>query len=272
MKLGAGGLQVHDQRMQLARLTLQVHSPEKLAGFYVDRLGMSARLEGEAVVVGFGGLDSEIELLKCPLGKRYRHDPADRYWKIGITLPNVDIACDQLLRSGVSVSEPRQFGDIGYMAHLTDPEGFSIELLQHRFQQNRGVAEGNPKALLGGGARLGQVTLRTANLGADLAFYQEKLGMTLLSIQPVTAYGFDLYFLAFTNEAPPDPDLRAVANREWLWRRPYTTLELQHFPLRTEPFMLPLEGDAGFKGLKIGGMVKDQAGGLALTSLGRKML
>ena len=53
--------------------------------------------------------------------------------------------------------------------------------------------------------------------------------MKLLSIQPVKRYNFTLYFLAFTEEDPPIlEDLEAVENREWLWQRPYSTLELQH--------------------------------------------
>ena len=47
-------------------------------------------------------------------------------------------------------------------------------------------------------------------------------------MQDVAAYGFDLHFYAFTHESPPDPDLWAVENREWLWKRSYTTLEFQH--------------------------------------------
>jgi hypothetical protein len=52
--------------------------------------------------------------------------------------------------------------------------------------------------------------------------------MTLLSKQSVEPYGFTLYFLASCDERPPLPDLEAVENREWLWQRPYPTLELQH--------------------------------------------
>ena len=46
--------------------------------------------------------------------------------------------------------------------------------------------------------------------------------------QDVSEYGFTLYFLAFTAEDPPEEDLAHVGIREWLWQRPYTTLELQH--------------------------------------------
>ena len=56
--------------------------------------------------------------------------------------------------------------------------------------------------------------------------------MKLLSRQQVTVYGFELYFLAAVSEEEaakmPDPnDLDSVGNREWLWQRDYTTLELQ---------------------------------------------
>ena len=66
---------------------------------------------------------------------------------------------------------------------------------------------------------------------SSLSLYQAKLGMKLLSIQDVSQYGFCLYFLGFTTDSPPDPqDLHSVSNREWLWQRPYTTLEIQHMP------------------------------------------
>ena len=31
-----------------------------------------------------------------------------------------------------------------------------------------------------------------------------------------------------TRETPPQPDLTAIENRTWLYRRPYTVLEIQH--------------------------------------------
>ena len=55
----------------------------------------------------------------------------------------------------------------------------------------------------------------------------DQLGMKLLSVQPVVGRDFTLYFLGFTDDVPPGVGLQDVANREWLWKRPYTTLELQ---------------------------------------------
>lgn len=212
---------------RLAAVRLAVRDPQELAGFYTRHLGMQATTDGDDVRLGYAGEGAELVL--CSGGEGYTHARSDEYWKIGITLPNVDIAYHQLSKAGVPVSQPQQFGDIGYMCHLSDPEGFVIELLQHDFEGNRLEGAGNANLPLGGSACIGQITLRCAEIEPELMRYQAK-GMVLLSVQPVTQFGFTLYFLAFTEDRPPHNDLQAVGNREWLWKRPYTTLELQHCP------------------------------------------
>ncbi len=210
--------------MRLSALRLRVADPDRLAGFYRNALGMSVRAEGQNRRVGYDGQDADLLLM--PGGGGYAHDQGQRYWKIGITLPDVDAAVEALSKQGHAVSVPRQFLDIGYMAHLSDPEGFVIELLQHDFEGNRpenAADPANPFAQ----ARVGQITLRTGDIAAEDAFCRAR-GMKLLSMQDVAPYGFDLHFYAFTQDAPPDPDPWAVGNREWLWKRPYTTLEFQH--------------------------------------------
>lgn len=224
---------------RLSGVRLQVEDPERLAGFYSDALGMTVQVDGDVCRVGYPGRDADLVLL--PGGARQRHSREERYWKIGICLPDLDMACDQLRAKGVEVSAPHQFRDIGYMAHLHDPEGFAIELLQHEFQGNRPENAGNPALPLGGGAHVGQVTLRTGDIAAEMAAHTD---MKLLSVQDVSEFGFDLHFLAYTQDTPPDPDLQAVSNREWLWQRPYTTLEFQHIAgaeLRDSPAFLGLE-------------------------------
>lgn len=211
--------------MRLSGLHLRVPDPQALARFYVDHLGMSAEVLGDTLRIGYPGQDADLVL--HPGAAAYVHARTDRYWKIGITLPNVDIACQQLRDAGLAVSPPQQFLDIGYMCHLSDPQGFVIELLQHDFDGNRPVSAGDATLPLGGDARIGQITLRTGDIATDTAACAA-LGMRCLSLQPVAPHGFDLHFFAFTDDRPPNPDLRAVSNRAWLWKRPYTTLEFQH--------------------------------------------
>jgi catechol 2,3-dioxygenase-like lactoylglutathione lyase family enzyme len=217
-------------------------------------------------MLDYGGTGATLTLRQAKNGSCYTHRRTDRYWKIGITLPNLDIAHAQLQQAGIAVSNPSQFNDIGYMCHLTDPEGFAIELLQHSFLDNRDPAEGDPDKALGGGALIGQITLRVTDVEKALAFYRGQLGMRLLSIQPVDMYGFTLYFLAFTDERSPNAGLEAVENREWLWRRPYSTLELQHLH-DAGKLDFPNDDDPGFHGIVISGdhrparSLRDEAGG-----------
>lgn len=254
--------------MHLTRVILRARSPRTLAQFYVDQLGMTASQDGNAVVLGYEGADASIELRQAESDEPYVHNRTDRYWKIGITLPNVDIAHTQLCRAGITVTKPRQFEDIGYMCHLADPEGFSIELLQHRFLNNRNPEAGDPNKPLGGDARIGQITLRTTNIESALAFYRDQLGMRLLSIQPLKAYGFSLYFLAFTEEQPPNANLEAVENREWLWMRPYTTLELQYLEAHPDTPHIPGDRDPGLDRIVLSNhddeerLLRDEAGSL----------
>lgn len=210
--------------MRLTALKLRVADPDRLAEFYRDALGMKVHAEGEARRVGYDGQDADLLLL--PGGGGYVADRGQRYWKIGITLPDVDLAAAHLRAQGIAVSAPGQFLDIGYMCHLNDPEGFGIELLQHDFEGNRPAYAGDAKAPFAD-ACVGQITLRTGDIAAEDAACRS-MGMRLLSMQDVAAYGFDLHFYAFTDETPPVADPWAVQNREWLWKRPYTTLEFQH--------------------------------------------
>ncbi|WP_271949656.1 VOC family protein [Ruegeria faecimaris] len=210
--------------MRLSALRLRVADTDRLSEFYRDAMGMTARRQGASLRLGYAGQDADLLLM--PGGGGYTHDRGQRYWKIGITLPDVDLAAAFLREKGIEVSEPDQFLDIGYMCHLTDPEGFVIELLQHDFRGNRPDGIADPKTPFAD-ARIGQITLRTGNIAAEDAFCRAQ-GMQLLSVQDVAQYGFDLHFYAFTDEVPPNADLWSVENREWLWKRPYTTLEFQH--------------------------------------------
>lgn len=180
-------------------------------------------------------------------GEAAPHQPSKQglYWKIGVTLRDLDQAVAYLGARGWPVSAPRQFRDIGYMSHLTDPEGFPIELLQQGFEgQAKPTGSGHP---IGGQAILAHLTLRTVDLAATQRLCEETLGMRLLSRQPVGDRGFTLYFYAWSEEALPVPDLEAVENRPWLWARPYALLEVQHLK-QANRLSLPDPAAAGFAG------------------------
>ena len=212
----------------LAAITLNVRNPLKLAEFYCDTLGMVRFERNGEVAVGYGGQGAALILRSSSNISDYQHAQNHRYWKIAITLPNLDLAHDQLTKKGIDAPNPRQFREIAYLTHITDPEGHIVELIQHTFDGKPRDDEGDPVAPLGGGAQLGLITFRTDNIEREMVHCLEELGMSYLSRQPVADLGFDLYFFAFTKEKQPNPDVNAVTNREWLWQRPYTVLEFQH--------------------------------------------
>ncbi|MEM7177879.1 MAG: VOC family protein [Pseudomonadota bacterium] len=228
---------------KLETLTLRARDPEAQRRFYCDVLGMHDQGDGR---VGYSA--SEVALRFVQAQAPHDPRPTDLYWKIAVSVPNIDLAVAQLEACGVTPSPPRQFRDVGYLAKVTDPEGFVIELIDHWFQGER-PDQPHDETRLGGGAHLSLITLRTADIGAiepDLL----SRGMSPLSVQPVEPYGFTLYFYAFTDEAPPDPDLTAIANRPWVYQRPYSVLEIQHVhALAAETS--PAEGAGGYSSLSV---------------------
>ena len=236
--------------MRLARLFFNVRSASQVLEFYTSMLGMERFGAQSALRLGYSEGQALLSFSEDQTLTPYRPAPADFYWKIGITVRNLDHAVAFLQRQGWPVSEPRQFRDIGYLCHLQDPEGLSIELLQHGFQGNEGEApaHGHP---VGAQAILAHLTLRVADIASAKAYFGDTLGMRLMSVQPVPERGFCLYFFSWSDEPLPEPELEAVGNREWLWARPYTLVELQH--LEGAPGVAPpVAGAAGFAGLAYG--------------------
>ena len=234
---------------RLKTLTLRASDPAAQRQFYCNVLGMSNRGNGR---VGYA--DEEAALRFVAADAPYTPQSSDLYWKIGLSLPNIDLAYTQLRALEVPCSTPAQFRDVGYLAKAMDPEGFTIELIDHWFQGDRPRGPVDD-ARLGGGAHLNLITLRTADI-ADVHPVVVSLGMTPLSVQPVEPYGFTLYFYAFTDETPPNPDLQAIENRTWVYQRPYSVLEIQHAP-SLEAETLPKGNAGGYGGMTIGSAETD---------------
>lgn len=230
---------------KLDTLTLQVRDVAAQTRFYCDVLGMNDLGRGR---VGYDPQEAAIRFVQAD--GPYAPQPSDLYWKIALSVPDIGLACRQLRAAGVPCSTPGQFRDVGFLAKATDPEGFPIELIDHHFEGQRPASAAQPDpSRLGGGAHLSLITLRTADIAAVEPDILAR-GMTPLSVQPVTPYGFTLYFYADTAERPPNPDLEAVENRTWVYQRPYTVLEIQHVPsLGSET--RPVVGESGYGGVTL---------------------
>lgn len=252
-------------KLAFARLHVDTSATKGLIEWYCQRMGMSVlkEMRSETDLIHWVGFENNSEsaciefrshIQQASPPKLYVPNPStDVYWKIGLSLADVDTARSHLMSHGVHVTQPRQFRDIGYLCHLNDPFGYSVELLQRDFQHNfcseRIKSFLNPTFALRQQTHVGQITLRVSDIEKSLRFYESSLGMKLLSRQNIPDM-FDLYFLACTDEKPPSDNVNDVEIREWLWKRPYTTLELQYWTVKRCKFNNPdLDRHSGFGAL-----------------------
>lgn len=225
---------------------LRVPSLDGLTDFYADVLGMQSVVNEPDRCSFLAGPGSAQLVFHRADVTPFEAQPNDFYWKTGITVRDLDSAATHLRSHGIHVPQPAQFRDIGYLTKIVDPNGFNIELLQQGFKGNPKMLDaGNP---IGTQATLAHITLRVTDIAASEAFFVGTLGMRLMSVQPVDEFSFCLYFYAWSDEELPDPDLESVANREWLWERPYTLVELQHLQADDASVRLLTKSSAGFAG------------------------
>ena len=174
------------------------------------------------------------------------------YWKIGITLEDVDQAVKFVNNETQrDFKLGSQFEKIGFVGHIADPLGYSIEFLQHTFEKNFSKTTCVERCLLdqskSSPPNFGQITIRCKDAKSSCNFYTEVLGMRLVSIQPSINYPFTLYFFAYTDSIPPNSqDLEAIENREWLWKQPFAQIELQHRHNLKEDFQFTTNDKQGY--------------------------
>ncbi|MEP2029362.1 MAG: VOC family protein [Paracoccaceae bacterium] len=244
---------------KIEKLELGVSDPIEHRDFYCGVMEMKDLGNG---CVGYAPEQMGIRFI--PAKAPYVYGQTDLYWKIAIAVPDLDLACAQLSAKGIDAATPRQFRDVGYLTKVLAPDGFTIELIQHVFK-----GETPPRPIdslrLGGGPTLNLLTLRCHDAAPVISFCTERLGMRPLCVQPVDPFGFTLYFFAFTDELPPDPDLTAIANRSWTYQRPYSVLEVQH--VHDAQMITRRKGDAaGYGGAYVSGVPFDNENVLGLVS------
>ncbi|CAF1175150.1 unnamed protein product [Adineta steineri] len=276
---------VTEMNLKLTHNILRVKDPSEMIQFYVSKFGMESiqistpPLPYNVSILGYTTNYDEnfvkaSNTLPSPTLLEFHHnDPSiispsltnsgtsEVYWKIGITLYDVDYAREILQSKQVNITNASQFEDIGYVCHLRDPNGFCLELLQHDFEKTfkekinkSGKQTSVDNFPLGYPSCIGQITLHTNDIEKSQRFYCNILGMKVLSIQEVPKCGFTLYFFAWTNENPPKSDIKdATINREWLWKRPYTQIEVRYFNNQKQiPSFKDLQdNEIGFQGIRV---------------------
>ncbi|MDG2265261.1 MAG: VOC family protein [Candidatus Marinamargulisbacteria bacterium] len=219
-----------------------VRNLDQTLHFYTKVLGMSVLETGPstqrpAVKLGYSSANCGLYCVEYPQASQPQLT-SPGYWKIGITVQDLDATVATIRTQYPAITDPVQFRDIGYLCHTQDPDGNTIELLQHTFYGNP-LSQKKERTIA-------HISIRSADINRAIPVYTA-LGLRLLSKQATPS--FDLYFLAETSDALPDPAIESVHNREWLWQRPYPCLEIQHIHSNPGPYQLPAPHHYGWHGL-----------------------
>jgi lactoylglutathione lyase len=259
--------------VQLSHHVLAIRSPERSLDFYLNIIGMAlvatqTRLNITHYLLSFGpgleGNPSIPDYPHCVLELVFDPERAvilntsdagvlPGYWKLALAVADLELARSSLVRQGISVTEPVQVPDVAYLCHCEDPDGYSIELIQHRMLENHSTQLADENYALGTVTSFSLVTCRVKNPRQSIDFYEQTLGLRLISRQQVAHRGFTLYFLSCDQEAAPSTDIDNIEMREWLWQRPYALLELQHIwgsELQAD-FAYRTDADTGFEKIRL---------------------
>jgi lactoylglutathione lyase len=106
-----------------------------------------------------------------------------------LAIADLEVARARLLRQGINVGEPVQVPDVAYLCHFEDPDGYYIELIQHRMLDNHLAQPANENYALGTETSFSLVTCRVKNPRLSIAFYEQTLGLWLISRQQVAHRG-----------------------------------------------------------------------------------
>jgi catechol 2,3-dioxygenase-like lactoylglutathione lyase family enzyme len=222
--------------------------------FYTQVLGFEVlKQDVDSAELTLGGQCANIVLVEATSSVKARCPEPSAYWKIGITVHHLDLAFTGLKSAGIPCSSPSQFLDIGYLLHLQDPDGNTIELLQTTFKGEMTDKVSPKKSLIKQPAVLAHISLRTSFIEKSIAFYQEKLGMLLQASMDAKPYNFSLYFLGYNTQLPTSL-IDSVERRKWLWAQTQTFIELQHYwhdDSSFNSYHAPKEHEIGFTSIVV---------------------
>ncbi|GJQ11466.1 hypothetical protein GpartN1_g3257.t1 [Galdieria partita] len=115
-----------------------------------------------------------------------------------------------------------------------------------------------PVALVGRNPVFAQTMIRIKDPEKSKDFYENKLGLKLLTRLDFPSLTFSLYFFAYTQDTTPSMELSQTQRARWLWNVPYPTLELTHnWGTEKDPSFCYHNGNENPKGFGYIGFIVD---------------
>lgn len=244
--------------MRISAHRLYISNPAQSLDFYQRILGMvlvKQTSHGSNTIyrLAFAGTtQAELELVYHPAAPFTVAPQPNRthgYWKFAISVDDLAQARAQLKAKGVNIGESFNVAGLAYLCHLTDPDGYCIELIQ------KTLFESAPLAASLAGAKppsplFNLSTLRVKSAANSIAFYQS-IGMRLIYTYRSQARGMALFFLISEDDYHALVEHPAPQIEEKLWQFPTTVLELQQLDETDNipDFRYHISDDTGFLGL-----------------------
>lgn len=225
--------------MKLKSLQLNTQSPQQAIDYYTTVMGMTLinNYESDTEIIyelQYPNTDTCLELisnLNNTHSEAYQEARMDNYWKYSVFVDDIQQAYRFLNKKQILTKEPYQFRDIGYLMHTKDIENYQIEFIQRTFQQNtpKHIIDSNISNNIGQPS-LGLITIRTQDPLKSIRFFESVLDLKLLARMYVPrGNGFTLFFLGDKNLTPPNMNIDAIENREWLYHQKDLFLEIQYY-------------------------------------------
>lgn len=218
--------------MDLQSFTLQIFEPKQTISYYTNVLGfrlLNEFSENDTTYYNlcFENTNIHIQLKYTASLQKidYQQVATDNYWKYSLFVDDIQKVYKELQNQNYVINEPYQFGDIGYLAHTTDPENHQLEFIQKTFKQN------TPTFFLEKeNTALGLLTIRSKDPIKSITFYEDILDLKLFIRMYVDRKnGFTLYFLGNKDLKALHPDIDAIENREWMYQQEHLFIEIQHY-------------------------------------------
>lgn len=141
----------------------------------------------------------------------------------GFLCDDVATTTAALSEAGYKVVRPAgPFADVANMSFVADPDSYWCELIQ-----KGSPGSGEDLGAAGKEPVFAQTMLRVQDPQKSIAFFQ-KLGMKYVTQIDIPEYSFSLYFLAYTDVAPPAEDAPRAEKASFLWNLKECTVELTH--------------------------------------------
>ncbi len=242
--------------MKIAAHRLLIKNPEATLDFYQNLLSMTLidihKVSGQThYYLSLGSQQAALELIHRPevrLTVSPQPSATEGYWKFTVAVDDLDTTRSKLVEKGVRIGECFEVKGLAYLCHLTDPNGYCIELIQKTLQ----ITGSEEVPLHPGLKALNLSTLRVKNIESSLSFYKS-VGMKLVYTYRSDERKMTLFFLVSEDYVE---DLRIPSDatqEERLWQSAYTLLELQHID-NTEnnpDFHYRVGPETGFLGLDL---------------------